>query len=43
MPTTATDRQLLAGCVLAVGVGLSLIAVGLLLEPPLALLRHLKG
>lgn len=43
MPTTGSDRQLLAACAVAMAAGCALITVGLLLEPPLWLLRRLAG
>lgn len=42
VPTADTDRQLLLRCAVSVAAGLALIAVGLVLDPPLALLRRLN-
>jgi len=41
MPTTSRDAAILAGALLSIAGGLTLIAVGVVLDPPLALLRHL--
>lgn len=42
MPTTPHDAELLALALLAIAAGLTLIAVGVVLEPPLRILRHLR-
>ena len=41
MPVTSRDAHALALALLAVAGGLALIAVGVILDPPLTLLRHL--
>ena len=43
MPTSQSDRRLLAACAVAIVGGCALIAVGLLLEPPRLLLRLMKA
>ena len=41
MRTTATDRQLLTACAVAVLAGIALFAIGLVVDPTRAVLRHL--
>jgi hypothetical protein len=41
MPTTAHDLRALRGMVVMMAAGLALLIAGVILDPPLALLRHL--
>lgn len=42
MPTTGRDANLLAAALLVFAAGVTLIALGVVLDPPLAVLRHLR-
>ena len=41
MPTTATDRQVLTACAVAILAGIALFAIGLVLDPTRAVFRYL--
>lgn len=41
MPTPPSDAAILLGCAGLVAAGLTLIALGLILDPPMALVRRL--